>query len=597
MKKNTAKHQDGIWLYRTEPGRLLTALAVSGAILAAVFLWVHPVFMTIDDARLMYVYAGYSTGEPVSTYLFSYHPLSWILSVLYTYFPKIQWYALYQFGVIGLSNALIGKTIYKMAYRRKICFGVAIGVHIGGYLSAALISTILMHFEITAAMAGAAGVMLLLGIDYDQDRRGVKIADMVMSILCIAASYVIQFNAFYAACCYLLVVLVVAVLTGVREKNAKKVLIQLGCYFLCLAVAVAGVNLIEDNSKDTEQWDTYYQYNKYRVSFWDYPHVSYSEDPETFEQMGWTETFYDLTQQMYFMDERFDKECLEQITERFSWFDAEQLKDAPENFLETMGGLFQSERLVVVQTAMAAVLLLFLLWAMCSKTRWKKYFPQMIGSLCCLMGTAFVLCFLAAKGRLPLRAWLACSIPCLSVVSFLLLSMAEKKEKQDRKKLLRRICAWVLLAGWAAGMVWAYQEIAYEDTLWRRQRTTAQRQMELYVIDHPDNIYVYGLMGAQNYGVFTLYSDENSRPTNAFVWGSSYLFTPAYQQQLEVNGLSQLLTEDLLREDVYFIAGKNTTSAQLLQDLLCEQFGTVEMSAVDEIAGAFYVYQFYLESE
>ena len=122
------------WLYRTEKGRWLTALLVSLGMLVAVFAFIHPVFMTIDDARLKYVYAGYSTGEPVSTYLFSYYPLSLILSGLYKILPGIPWYAIYQFGVIGLGSALIGKTIYRIAYRKQISFIIAIALGSSGFI-------------------------------------------------------------------------------------------------------------------------------------------------------------------------------------------------------------------------------------------------------------------------------------------------------------------------------------------------------------------------------------------------------------------------------------------------------------------------------
>ena len=107
-------------LYGTECGRFFLAAVVSLAVLGVVFLIVHPVFMTIDDARLRYVYAGYATGTPESNYLFSYGPWSTIISALYRLKSGFPWYALAQFSVIGFSSVLIGKTIYKVSFRKKL---------------------------------------------------------------------------------------------------------------------------------------------------------------------------------------------------------------------------------------------------------------------------------------------------------------------------------------------------------------------------------------------------------------------------------------------------------------------------------------------
>ena len=247
-KQNLNRPSWLIRLYSSEAGRWLMALAVSAVTLGVVFCFVHPVFMTIDDARLKYVYAGYSSGTPAASYLFSYYPLSLVLSKLYTWFPNFHWYGLYQFGVIGLSSALIGKTFYKIAWRKGIRISWAVLLHLWVYLTTALISTILMHFEITAAMAGTAGVVLLLGLDVEKDESVWKTVDLVFSIAGIAASFVIQFNAFYAACCYLLVAFVFLLLNGIRQGNLKKVCKHLLCYFVCFAVAVSGVKLVENHA-------------------------------------------------------------------------------------------------------------------------------------------------------------------------------------------------------------------------------------------------------------------------------------------------------------------------------------------------------------
>ena len=580
------------WFYRTELGRWLTAVAVSCGILAVVFLCIHPVFMTIDDARLKYIYAGYSTGEPVASYLFCYYPLSLLLSALYTWLPSIPWYALYQFTVIGLSSAVIGKTIYKIFYRKDLSFFRAIFLHIALYLPLALISTILIHFEVTAAMAGTAGAVLLLGVDFQKDSRGTRILDLALSVFCIAAGFAIQYNAFYSACCYLLVALVAAVLNAVKNKTLKKTGAQLACYVLCLAVTVAAVKVSDNMVKDTDEWQEYLTYNKYRVSFWDYPHVTYDEDPELFEELGWTREFYNLTQSMYFMDERFNEEDLSQFTERFSWFDFGDPDEMLSTLDSTLSGLFKSERLAVLQSCVAELLLIAALITACSKERWKKYYPQLIAVLCCLGGTVLLTLYLASRGRLPLRAWLAFSIPCIAVTTLLLMMTKESKWCRSRwKRRLKAGTALLLLVVWGGGMVWTYQEVAVEDWQWRADRSEKVLYMEDYVVQHPENVYVYDLAGAQNYSVFAAYPDSEKRPTNAFVWGSSYIHTPAYHDHLEKNGLDSLMTQDLLAENVYFITAASNVYADQLYQMMYYEYGPIYMEIVDVIIDEFIVYK------
>lgn len=580
------------WLYRTECGRLTTALVTSLGILIIVLLFIHPVFMTIDDARLKYVYAGYSTGEPVSTYLFCYYPLSLILSTLYRILPGIPWYALYQFGVIGLGSALIGKTIYRIAYRKKIPFFMAIVLHIGLYLSLALISTIIMHFEITAAVIATAGIVVLLGMDLKNDPLCLKITDGIVSAFCIALSFVIQFNAFYAICCYLLVAAVVVIADAFKDESIRKVVPQLLCYLLILAVFIGAVKISDNLSKNTPEWQQYMQYNKYRVSFWDYSHIDYHDNPELFERMGWSEEFYNLTQSMYFMDARFTGENLSQFTERFSWFKLESFDVLVATAQETLQGLFKAERVAVLQTVVIFLFGFVIILLCCSKRRWKEHYPQLLGLLCCFGGTLLLALFLAARGRLPLRAWMAFSMPSIATMLVLMLQICSTENVRMAVAVRRSFMAGCLCVIWILGMRWTYEKVIKMDWQWRADCNTNTLMMEQYVASHPENVYVYDHLGAQNYSVFSQYPSNEFRPSNAFVWGSSYLFTPAYQEQLNNNGIDQLLTENLFDDNVYFITSSNGAYMDMLKGMLAKDYGTFTAEPVDYIGETFTVYKF-----
>ncbi len=96
------------------------------------------------------------------------------------------------------------------------------------------------------------------------------------------------------------------------------------CISFFLSLILLFVKGIEDKSKSSVEWQEYYKYNKYRVSFWDYEHETYEDNPELFDKIGWSEEFYQLSENMYFMDKRFNKENLGEIVEKFSWFELDE---------------------------------------------------------------------------------------------------------------------------------------------------------------------------------------------------------------------------------------------------------------------------------
>lgn len=580
-------------LYGRESGRIILSFVVAFFILAIVFLWLHPVFMTIDDARLRYVYAGYSTGTPESSYLFSYFPYSFLVSKLYSFVPGLPWYAFCQFFLIGLSSALIGKTIYKISYRKKIRMWIAVALHVLLYVTFCMISTVMMHFEITGIMCGSAAVVLLCGLSFSEDTKKQKIFDIAMAAFCLFIGLAIQYNTFYSSCCYVLVAVAYQFFRAISDKKMKRFFIFACTVAVMLGMVFALNYVVEKKSKDTSDWQTYYAYNKYRVSFWDYPHVTYSEDPELFESLGWTENFYQLTGSMYFMDRRFTKDTIEQFTEKFSWIDFGDQSNTLSNIKETLSSLWKGERIVRVQIASFILVGILSLVLLFRKKDRKQNWPPALAAFLCELGTVLLLLVLAGRGRLPLRAWLVCSIPASTSLAVLLLSAWSFRFDSLTKIKKRCLCA-VLAAGlicWSCAIGYVYHRIKVEDWGYRADCNHNVLDMERYAIEHPDNVYVYDLFGAQNYNVFKEYKSGNGKPTNAFVWGSSYIYTPTYYKQLALNGRSELLSEDLYDDNVYFITRSDNYYKDQLERVLLELFPETVFTEVDRISSKFIVYK------
>jgi len=580
--------------YRTEGGRWFTSSLVTVAIIVAIYLRFKPVFKTIDDARLMYVYAGYVTGKPVSNYTFSYIPLGWVLARLYMILPRINWYFLYHMGLIVLGSTLIGKTIYKICYRKHYPMLIAILIHIVLYVILCLSSTMMIHFEITSTIISTGGLVLFLGIDSRYDSFRKTIFEIILSAVCVALSYIICFNTFYSILCYVLAVVVYYILRGINTKKLKKALIYTGAFLLCIIVLTVSTKMAENHAKKVAGWEDYYKYNKYRVSFWDYPHSSYSENPELYEKAGWTKRFYDLAMQMYFMDSRFNIDALSTVVKRYSWFGLVNTSQMVKNAREVIEKLYRDYKIVGFATSVYGVLFVYLIVSLCLKLHWKRRWPEIVTAICCLLGTTAIVIFLASRGRLPLRAWLSCAIPCGMVCAVLVLKIS-KKPRILRSNAIRWGCGILSVALLCAGANVEYNNacsIERGRMVYRRDSSNIVKTLNEYAIAHPENIYIYDLHGAQNYDVFTMYPNKNKRPTNAIVWGSSYLFTPTYYEQLALNGRKRLLTENLFENDVYYITDPSKKYLKLLCDMLQESYPGTRCMKVTTLSNNLCVYKF-----
>ncbi len=563
--------------------------AISFMLITGVFLIVEPVFMTIDDARLMYVYAGYMTGNPEANYLFSYYPLGWLISSLYCVLPGISWYAIYHFIVIGLASTIIGKVIYSTKQKRENSIMKLICFHIIVYFLFFLISTILVHFEITATLIGTAGVILLLNIRLENDSIVRIVFESFISIVCIWMCFIQQFNSFYAICCYILVSFSYLLFKATQQKKMKKTCVYMCIYTICCFSFVLGSKSIENYMKNTEEWKQYQSYNKYRVSFWDYEHITYEQNPEKFEEQGWSEEFYEAAENMYFMDKRFDKGILSNLFQRFSWGTESSIDKFLNTWKNSFIELFKNERIAILQLYTIVIFYVLILFFSVRKWEEKKNFHEIISSTCCFGGTIVLLSYLAGRGRLPIRAWFACAIPCGIILSIILI---QKIIEEGRCKTCKENVIGVFLAlPMLIFFVQSYKEIYLTDWKYRQSCVGQISAIEEYAIAHPENIYIYDIWGMQNYGVFTNYGSGNV-PLNLIPWGSSYVFTPVYYEQLNLNEREQLLSEDLYDENVYYIShAQNPMYRDILLAMLNKDYASTRIEKIDNIADFGSVYK------
>lgn len=546
----------------------------------------HPVFMTVDDAKMKYVLAGYLTGAPSSTYIFCKWPLSNIISFLYTYFPRIQWYALYHFCVIGFSVSLIVKNIYVVFERKLIKMYYAVVVHIVLYCTIYSISTLLMHFEITACLAATSAIVLLQGVKLEGESTKTNIVDILLAIIQSSVTYVICSNVFY---CMLAFLFIVSVIKIIEYKTAIGYAKGIVVIIIMLGVVIGNATLIskvDSYYKSGPQWDQYLEYNKYRVSFWDYPRQTYEDNPELFNSMGWSYNFDQLTMKSYFIDKKFSTENLSHIVSKHSMTDVSINKDTIIYGAQLIRELFEYSNMVAY-TGLIAILLFVVNIVLCIRTG-----NSYVGSIIAFFSTVLLVLFLALKGRLVLRAYLVCVIPCITMLVMIGITSLEKQTGESKtvlfeKKAMKMMCMILIITL----QLWGYSDVF---SVYRQRYIEENRMviaMEKYIAKHPKNIYVYDRYGARNHSVFSSYPDVNKRPINGIASGSSYVFSPSFYQQLEKNGLTQLYTEDLFKDNIYYITGSDKKNLKYLKRYLKEEYESISYKKVDEIGDDFFVYK------
>ncbi len=573
-------------IYTKETGRWIWSVFISCLIVGILFLFFRPVFMTIDDTRLRYVYAGYATGEPVGNYLFCNAILGSAIAGLYKFAPKVPWYIIYHFALIVVSSSAIGKTIYKLCYKKNIKFGCAVSIHIASYLALCIISTIMIHFEITAVMAGAAAIAMLLAIE-DEDKNITQYIDIILSSVLLFVTFLISKNNIYAICCYMAVVFAYHLFHMISKHN-KKNFIRLITLFLPLTIfGIASAFYYNNTAKSSEEWKEYLSYNKYRVSYWDYPHDSYKDNPELFDSIGWSEEFYNLAQEMYFIDERFNKEALSSFVEPFSWFNSLSKEEIVENATTSVRSLYKSEPIVKLHMLLSILMLLELIYLFYKDKSKKENAPIYLTLLFNYAGTAILISFLAIRARLPLRAWMSCFIPfgIINIIQLLRLYCAEKPEsieynvkyaaKRLGYSLLITVCCFVFLNTFNRGIVSGYN--------YRAGMVDRVLAVENYCIEHKENIYVYEPHFIQNYSAMTEYKNIEDAPLNMLPWGSSYIYTPTFYQQIESMGYESFYTHNLIDDNVYFIGNTDNLESSELFLYLGKEYPNFHYEIVDEI--------------
>ncbi len=282
-------------IYGKELGRWIIAL-LSTLILFLIIGLVSPkVFFINDDENIMYTLAGYYTNGVPFDHSFLNYVLAGFLRLLYTLVPIVPWYGIFHVFVLFCSVVIIQKVILKEGYYRNWNWHKSLIIGTSFFLMFLIYPTILMQFTTTAAFAGTASVILILGKKFDKDSKLELIFDSVLSIIFLLLCFMHRKNTGYVILCFyggtVLFQYLKILFLCVQKEYIKKAILKLSIQVFVSLAALFCVISINAVKRNTDGWNYFYNYDNARFKMTDYPHDSYEENPELYESLGLVRNF------------------------------------------------------------------------------------------------------------------------------------------------------------------------------------------------------------------------------------------------------------------------------------------------------------------
>ena len=547
-----------------------------------------PVYFETNDAgRMMFQMAGYFSGEVETVTNFIGLPLCTMIVGLYSMMPSLPWFsfALCFFFIVGCY--ISGVSLIRILKKHQLSVIVSILSMIAMYGICFIYPMTHMHIYYACAIMGLSVAVMVIAIDIENDTWKHYVLYAIIAL----ANLFVCFNlGFSASICVVGFVGIAVLYQCIRWLGIswKKMLV----FGMCSAIIAGlglGTYLVSTNLKG-ETMSEYQAYNKYRLSFTDYPHVSYDEDPTRYEEAGWSKAFYRLADtNHYLIDEKFNIDSLSKIVEKHGKVNLD-FEDV--NIRSALGDGFYTLFESLTSTLLVVTMILLFVITAFAQFRHKLWKDSAIwmSYLCCLAAVVLIV-YLSLNGRFMLRAALTVLFP--AVLTQLALVFASKVAAYQNFKDIHPYAIACILPC-LLGSVSGYEgTINYKTLNYIRKQQTINRRLEEYAIYRPENLYVYGIDFVSIRDPFITY--EKGALKNVFNYGTSYTYTPMFYKQLGLTGRSELNSKTMLEKDVYFVSDspKSRYTFNML-DYYMEEFNVIAFELVERVDKLFYVLQPYV---
>lgn len=499
-------------------------------------------YMTNDDAGIQSLLSGNVTGEPYITHQFINIILGAFISFLYKLLPQIQWWYVYSLLLLAAGIFMLHFCIIKICKDKKISLKTAILVIAVVDISFMVYSIANVSFTTVPAVLGTGLVALLFASDNVKNKRMLKWIGCIVVI-----GYVLllihRSASAYALICYILLG-VLWNFTG-RYKVDRKLVVRFGTvcmFFVLLTGCITGLNKIADEKINGTE---FIQYNAARARYKDYGHDSYAENPELYEEAGWSEELYSLVERWYFMDDAVTTENFNYLSEN------SKVKSSitASSKAALMTALKDTDCQAIICLWIVSIFFVILSVTICFNVR-KLYFICMNN-----MGSILLLVYQLLKGRMLYRSLFVVLLPAVVINCILIINHYRMKTKEDRifkiLLFLGLLCCSSLVLDYTFDPI----ENANKEKIMEKSRKT-----EEYVLAHPDNTYIYAPSVYNNISPWFVYTGKGL--SNMIPWGGSAYHSDNYNRRVELNSIDDLSGEVVKRDNVYLLFNENIMGEQ-----------------------------------
>ncbi len=587
------------WCYCAYWGMWIWSIFISVSIFVVTNQLAQKAFYTNDDENIMYTLAGYYTNGVPQDHPFVNAILAVVLGRLYYLFPTLPWYGIFHLGVLCGCTGVLFKVTLEWGRKSGISFLSSNLFAFLGYCTIIMYPSILLQFTTTSACAGGAAVLLILGTDFKDDIKKI-IFEEALAIGFVLLCYMHRKNSGMVVFCFYFCTIfyqwIKYYIAPSQRLKARKYLKSLVICALVTISSIVAIQVVSNCMRSSDIWDSYYKYDEARYKMTDYKHDTYSENPELYEEIDWTEELYDLagTCWWFFMDKRISANAFQTISQTgynhmcFEWMDVWK------KFLQLFEGnpITTSYLIFVINYFLAYVIVVVQM----EKSGVVAIVERIYFS--CMMGGAWILCIvLCIKGRFIQRAFHAIIIPYLFISYFLLwknLSYIRGDSKLKNRSLLTLFLPMAVVL-WCVFQIWHTAVLEVESRIEKSKNTI---YVEKYVMNHTDHIYIYDVSLTFRYLPFVKYQDQY--PSNLIFWGGVGWNSPYFFEQLRINGLTDLYVENLLDKDVYYITKDdyepdNRSMLLRMRDLMVSEYPECNVRLIEKLVGNINVYKFYID--
>ena len=264
----------------------------------------------VDDFYIYNLYSGLDgTYNIHGIYI---HPLlCLVIGVLYRIAPIINWHSIFLLTMQFICFTLIGYTIYKK--HDSVLYLILYTAFASLFYTTLLM---LIQYTSVAGLLILTSFILLIDLLETQEQKSkfYKISILILYALGI----MLRNKSLYIILPYMAVYYLYYLIKFLQKKSSKENIIKLTKYYICYILITLAIILSHNvyyNSNPVYKNHT--EYNKMRTYLHDLSSVSYYNNKEIFDEIGWSKNDYSIFYTYDFGDE--NKYCKENIQKIYDY--------------------------------------------------------------------------------------------------------------------------------------------------------------------------------------------------------------------------------------------------------------------------------------